>query len=113
MSGIPPLVGTRRAVSGIHLLFLCLEIGYLLFHTRKDEGQRLFALTEEPVIKYPDELTEDVYKNIKDSQLYILASLNQTEMDCTNIHASYIKQTEQSYRYDPQFATIEELTTQI
>lgn len=104
---IKPTKDAMEIVKHLH------EIGYLLFHTRKDEGQRLFALTEEPVIKYPDELTEDVYKNIKDSQLYILASLNPTEMDCTNIHASYIKQTGQSYRYDPQFATIEELTTQI
>ena len=84
------------------------NIGYVLFHTRKDEGQHLFAVKDVSEIKYQDEL-DGVYPNIKTVGMYVIVTLNTKELDCDNVHSSKKEFDGKSERYDSQYATMEEL----
>lgn len=84
------------------------NIGYILFHTRKDEGQHLFAVEDVSEIKYRSEL-EGVYANISTADMYVVVTLNTKELDCDNVHSSKKEFDGKSERYDSQYATMEEL----
>ena len=85
------------------------NIGYILFHTRKDEGQHLYALANSAVIKSGDEIENTVYRNITKSDLYIVLRINTAELDSADVHSSKKGYFRPEYRYDSQYATITDL----
>jgi hypothetical protein len=85
------------------------SIGYILFHTRKDIDQHLFALDSTCVVKEGNELV-DVYKNIKESSRYLLVSFrNDFELVSTSLHSTHKPSSSNKTRYDSQFAWLDEL----
>jgi hypothetical protein len=85
------------------------SIGYILFHTRKDIDQHLFALDSNCVVKEGSEL-DGVYKNISTSSRYLLVSfMNDFELVSTSLHSTNKPNSDRTTRYDSQFAWLEEL----
>jgi hypothetical protein len=85
------------------------SIGYILFHTRKDIDQHLFALDSNCVVKEGSEL-DGVYKNISTSSRYLLVSfMNDFELVSTSLHSTNKPNSDRTTRYDSQFAWLDEL----
>lgn len=87
------------------------RIGYLLFHTRKDAGQHLFAIEGDCKTISGDEIEDDRYKNIGTAQLFISVNLGE-ELDASSLHSSYKKYTPET-RYDAQFEEFSKLVTSV
>ncbi|MCD8387536.1 MAG: LlaJI family restriction endonuclease [Bacteroidales bacterium] len=82
------------------------SIGYLLFHTRKDEGQHLFSVMQ---VSRPMLLSEigEVYPNVKTGIKYIIVNFNNDfELMANNIHSKLISYNPKT-RYDSQYTTID------
>ena len=101
-------VGIKSTKDSMRIVENRANIGYILFHTRKDEGQHLFAVKDVSEIKYRSEL-EGVYANISTADMYVVVTLNTKELDCDNVHSSKKEFDGKSERYDSQYATMEEL----
>lgn len=101
-------VGIKPTKDSMRIVENRANIGYILFHTRKDEGQHLFAVEDVSEIKYRSEL-EGVYANISTADMYVVVTLNTKELDCDNVHSSKKEFDGKSERYDSQYATMEEL----
>lgn len=101
-------VGIKSTKDSMRIVENRANIGYILFHTRKDEGQHLFAVEDVSEIKYRSEL-EGVYVNISTADMYVVVTLNTKELDCDNVHSSKKEFDGKSERYDSQYATMEEL----
>lgn len=101
-------VGIKPTKDSMRIVENRANIGYILFHTRKDEGQHLFAVEEVSEIKYKDELG-DIYTNISTAGMYVIVTLNIEELNCDNVHSSNKEFDGKSERYDSQYATMEEL----
>ena len=101
-------VGIKSTKDSMRIVENRANIGYILFHTRKDEGQHLFAVEDVSEIKYRNEL-EGVYANISTADMYVVVTLNTKELDCDNVHSSKKEFDGKSERYDSQYATMEEL----
>ena len=84
-------------------------IGYVLFHTRKDTDQHLFAIKGICSVKSADELEENRYKNVTTTAMYVIADLEvSTELDSSDIHSTN-KAFTPNTRYDAQYVTIKSL----
>ena len=82
------------------------SIGFILFHTRNDEGQHLYRVEKPCQIMVADEIDKNIYKNIKTTSLYAVIEFNNIEIDSSSLHsgkAHFEKQT----RYDSQYIDIE------
>lgn len=84
------------------------NVGYVLFHTRKDEGQHLFAVSQPCEIMVVDELKEGIYKTVKTTSLYAVVQFELNELDSTNIHSSNAP-CEKATRYDAQYCETSDL----
>lgn len=84
-------------------------IGYVLFHTRKDTDQHLFAIKGICSIKSKEELEEDRYRNVNTTEMYITVDLDSSsELDASTLHSTrkeYFAKT----RYDAQFTTLDQI----
>ena len=85
------------------------EIGYVLFHNHRKDGQHLFAVKSCSGIIAPEDLDDGIYRNITTGGVYIIvdfensAELDSSEWDCTKME--YTPAT----RYDAQFEWREKL----
>lgn len=97
---------TRDAMEIIENLH---NIGYILFHHRSSEGQHLFPIISECSVCNTEDLSSDMYKVIKEKELYITVNINPSAemdpfiLDCRK--RSYTPIT----RYDAQYAAWENL----
>lgn len=83
------------------------SIGFILFHTRKDEGQHLFTLKSSCEVRPQASLDDSVYMNISTTNLYLLVAFDSSaELDSSSIHSSKASWTKQS-RYDAQYVSLE------
>lgn len=62
------------------------EIGYILFHTRKDEGQHLFAINRDITVVDTEELGNDFYKNVRTTEMYAVVPFETIELDRSHLH---------------------------
>ena len=84
-------------------------VGYVLFHHRSDEGQHLFQVKGDCVVKSNEEIESERYKNVNTTQMYIVVDIDsKKELDATSIHCSNVSFTATT-RYDAQYASLEEL----
>jgi len=102
-------VGIKYTKDSMAIVEHLSNIGYVLFHTRKDESQHLFAVEGVPVIKSASELDTTIYKNISTAELYVALQLNLKELDSSAIHSSKKGYASAELRYDAQYATLDEL----
>lgn len=101
-------VGIKSTKDSMRIVENRTNIGYILFHTRKDEGQHLFAVEGVSEIKYKTELG-DAYPNITTADMYVVVTLKVDELNCDNVHSARKEFDGKSERYDSQYATMEEL----
>lgn len=102
-------IGIKYTKDSMEIVEHLSNIGYVLFHTRKDEGQHLFAIEGNPEIKSVNELEEDVYRNVSTTQIYVFVKLNVQELDCSSLHSAKKGYASSELRYDAQYALLEEL----
>ena len=82
--------------------------GYILFHTRKDEGQHLFATNGDITVIGSDVLGSDVYNNVGTTEMYAVVPFLTIELDSSNLHSSKKSFTPKT-RYDAQFEELNNL----
>ena len=102
-------VGIKYTKDSMEIVEHLSNISYVLFHTRKDEGQHLFALEGNPEVKSADELDVNVYRNVKTTGMYVLVNLVSQELDSSSLHSSKKHYASNELRYDAQYATLEDL----
>lgn len=100
-------IGLKLTEESMTILENLQEIGYILFHKRKDDDQHLFALTTPcSVVKADSEQLAGVYQNISTASRYLIVEFNHSaELDSTSLHSSkapWIKKT----RYDAQYSLL-------
>ena len=102
-------IGIKYTKDSMEIVEHLSNIGYILFHTRKDEGQHLFAIEGNPEIKSANELDDSVYRNVNTTGMYVLVHFNPQELDSTAIHSAQKGYASSELRYDAQYARLEEL----
>lgn len=100
-------IGIKMTDESMKILENIQSIGFILFHTRKDEGQHLFALKSSCEVRPQASLDDSVYMNISTTNLYLLVSFDSSaELDSSSIHSSKALWTKQN-RYDAQYVSLE------
>lgn len=85
------------------------NIGYILFHTWKDEGKHLFLVEKISIVDI-DSVENSIYKTTNTGTKYALVSFNnEFELFSESLHPQKKPYTEPSTRYDAQYADINEL----
>lgn len=102
-------VGIKYTKDSMDIVQNLSNIGYVLFHTRKDEGQHLFAIEGTPVIKSDSELNDNVYRNVHTTGMYVLVHFIPQELDSSALHSSKKGYGSAEFRYDAQYASWGEL----
>ena len=102
-------VGIKYTKDSMEIVEHLSNIGYVLFHTRKDEGQHLFAIEGTPVIKSASELDDNVYRNVHTTGMYVLVHFIPQELDSSALHSSKKGYGPAEFRYDAQYANLGEL----
>ena len=102
-------VGIKYTKDSMEIVEHLSNIGYVLFHTRKDEGQHLFAIEGTPVIKSASELDDNVYRNVHTTGMYVLVHFIPQELDSSALHSSKKGYGPAEFRYDAQYALWGEL----
>ena len=101
-------VGIKYTMDSMKIVEHINEIGYILFHTRKDEGQHLFAV-KNCKIASADEFSSDIYRNVSTTTMYVIVEFENTqEIDIRYLHPNQMKYTPTT-RYDAQYTTISEI----
>lgn len=103
-------VGLKMTDESMKILENIQSIGFILFHTRKDEGQHIFALTSPCEVRPQSLLDNSIYRNINTANLYLQVSFDSSaELDSSSIHSSKASWTKQS-RYDAQYELLSTIT---
>jgi len=74
-------IGIKYSKDSMAIVEHLSEIGYILFHTRKDEGQHLFAINGDITVVDTEELGSDVYKNVGTTEMYAVVPFQTIELD--------------------------------
>ena len=101
-------IGIKYSKDSMAIVEHLSEIGYILFHTRKDEGQHLFAINGDITVVDAEELGSDVYKNVGTTEMYAVVPFETIELDSSNLHSSKKSFTPKT-RYDAQFEELNNL----
>lgn len=102
-------VGIKFTKDSMEIVEHLSNLGYVLFHARKDEGQHLFAIEGNPVVKSAKELEEGIYRNVSTTDMYVYVTMNTQELDSSSIHSSKREYASKELRYDAQYSTLEGL----
>ncbi len=85
------------------------NIGYILFHTWKDEGKHLFMVEKISIVDV-DGVVDGIYKTTNTGTKYALISFNNDfELLSDSLHPQQKPSKNSSTRYDAQYATMNEL----
>ena len=105
-------IGIKYTKDSMEIVEHLSEIGFLLFHTRKDEGQHLYKVKKPITILPHEEVAKDIYKNVaKDIKLYAIVEFEPKELDSPSLHSSRFSLVSKKVRYDAQYATVKELSS--
>jgi hypothetical protein len=102
-------VGIKYTKDSMDIIEHLSDIGYVLFHTRRDEGQHLFAVNAIPFVKENTEIEDEIYQNVATTKMYVVVSFIPVELDVANVHSGKKEFSAKELRYDAQYANIEEL----
>ena len=95
-------IGIKYSKDSMAIVEHLSEIGYILFHTRKDVGQHLFAINGDITVVDTEELGNYIYKNVNTTEMYAVVPFKTIELDSSNLHSSKKSFTPKT-RYDAQF----------
>lgn len=85
------------------------NIGYILFHVRKDEGKHLFIVNKISIVD-KDGVENGIYKTTKKGNKYVLVSFNnEFELLSNSLHPHKKPNKTKTTRYDAQYAIINDL----
>ena len=101
-------IGIKYSKDSMAIVEHLSEIGYILFHTRKDKGQHLFAINGDITVVDTEELGNDVYKNVGTTEMYAVVPFKTSELDSSKLHSSKKSFTPKT-RYDAQFEELNNL----
>ena len=101
-------IGIKYSKDSMAIVEHLSEIGYILFHTRKDKGQHLFAINGDITVVDTEELGNDVYKNVGTTEMYAVVPFKTIELDSSKLHSSKKSFTPKT-RYDAQFEELNNL----
>ena len=101
-------IGIKYSKDSMAIVEHLSEIGYILFHTRKDVGQHLFAINGDITMVDTEELGNDIYKNVNTTEMYAVVPFETIELDSSNLHSSKKSFTPKT-RYDAQFEELNNL----
>ncbi|MBR5492332.1 MAG: restriction endonuclease [Alistipes sp.] len=102
-------IGIKYTKDSMEIVEHLAEIGYILFHQRKDTDQHLFAINSICSVVSKEEINEDIYKNIGTTEMYLIVDFDSTNEICSRGISSIKKGCTRETRYDAQFATILQL----
>lgn len=98
-------IGIKYTKDSMEIVEHLTEIGYLLFHTRKDEGQHLYKVTNKVVLLPEEDIPANVYRNITTAKMYAVVEFEKIELDSSSLHSSRKVFTPET-RYDAQYDEI-------
>lgn len=99
-------IGIKYTKDSMEIIEHLQTIGYVLFHTRKNTDQHLFAIKGICSVKSAEELEEDRYRNVTTTDIYVSANLDiSTELDSSNIRSTN-KAFTPITRYDSQYSKL-------
>ena len=101
-------IGIKYSKDSMAIVEHLSEIGYILFHTRKDVGQHLFAINGDITVVDTEELGSDVYKNVGTTEMYAVVPFEKIELDSSHLHSNKKSFTPKT-RYDAQFEELNNL----
>lgn len=105
-------IGLKMTDESMRILENIQSIGSILFHTRKDDGQHMFALTSPCEVHPQSSLDDSIYKNINTANLYLQVPFDSSaELDSSFIHSSKAHWTKQT-RCDAQYEIINRLLSE-
>ena len=102
-------IGIKYTKDSMEIVEHLAEIGYILFHQRKDTDQHLFAINGICSVVSKEEINEDIYKNIGTTEMYLIVDFDSTNEISSREISSNKKGCNRETRYDAQFATILQL----
>lgn len=83
------------------------EIGYVMFHNRRRDGQHLFAVKSCSGVTVAEDVDDGVYKNVGTCEIYLVVKFAaEREMDSAGLDCTLVECSPKT-RYDAQFARIE------
>ena len=101
-------IGIKYSKDSMAIVEHLSEIGYILFHTRKDVGQHLFAINGDITVDDTEERGNDIYNNVNTTEMYAVVPFETIELDSSNLHSSKKSFTPKT-RYDAQFEELNNL----
>lgn len=103
-------IGIKYTKDSMEIVEHLTDIGFLLFHVRKDEGQHLYKVNGKIAILPDEEIATDIYRNITTTKMYAVAEFEPIDLSSPSLHSS-MKAYAPETRYDAQYSTINELSS--
>ena len=101
-------IGIKYTKDSMEIVEHLSEIGFILFHTRKDSDQHLYNVNKVEILP-EEELPANMYKNINTAKMYAKVEFEKIELDSSSLHSSRKVYTPET-RYDAQYATKDTIT---
>lgn len=101
-------IGIKYTKDSMEIVEHLSEIGYILFHTRKDVDQHLYKVANKVTLLPEEEIPSNIYKNISTTKMYAVVEFEKIELDSSSLHSSRKACTPET-RYDAQYSIIGDL----
>ena len=98
-------IGIKYTKDSMEIVEHLSEIGYILFHTRKDAGQHLYKVLYKVKLLSEEEIPTDIYRNISTAKMYAVVEFETDVLDSSSLHSSRKAFTPET-RYDAQYITM-------
>ena len=98
-------IGIKYTKDSMEIVEHLSEIGFLLFHIRKDEGQHLFKVKGKVSVLPKEEVDNSIYRNISTAEMYAVVDFETIDLSSPSLHSSKKPYTSET-RYDAQYAVI-------
>lgn len=102
-------VGLKYSRESMEIVEHIGEIGYVMFHNRRRDGQHLFAVKACSGVTGAEDLDEGVYRNVGTCEIYLVVEFDgEREVDCTGLDCTLVGCSPRT-RYDAQFCRVNEI----
>lgn len=106
-------VGLKYSRESMEIVEHIGEIGYVMFHNRRRDGQHLFAVKACSGVTGAEDLDEGVYRNVGTCEIYLVVEFDgEREMDSVGLDCTRVECSPKT-RYDAQFVRWEEILKRV
>lgn len=98
-------IGIKFTKDSMEIVEHLSDIGFLLFHVRKDEGQHLYKVKGKIAILPDEEIATDIYRNITTTKMYAVVEFEPIDLSSPSLHSSKKPYTQET-RYDAQYISL-------